>query len=116
FNFNGTSAASPAAVGMLACYAQYLLANGRKLTRAEARKFINENCIDINAKGRDDESGHGLFCLPKFIPKVVAEVTKEFKDVPADHWAHSAIQEAVEAGLFGGVAEDLFAPNEGLTR
>lgn len=117
WSVSGTSFAAPSATGLLACYVQWRKDNGLpKLTPEEARKFIHENCTDINEEGRDDKSGYGLFCLPKFIPKVVAEVTKEFKDVPADHWAHSAIQEAVKTGLFGGVADDLFAPNEGLTR
>ena len=68
---NGTSFSAPTACGLLACYIQWRNENGLpKLKPEEARKFIHENCKDIEEEGFDYASGHGLFCLPATIPIV----------------------------------------------
>lgn len=41
---------------------------------------------------------------------------KTFKDVPADHWANSAINTAVANGLMDGYPHDFFKPNKPVTR
>lgn len=64
--FNGTSASTPFVSGMLALYYQrFKEINSRFPTVAEARQFVYENCIDLEGKGYDIYTGHGLFILPK---------------------------------------------------
>ncbi len=41
---------------------------------------------------------------------------KTFKDVPADHWANTAINTAVANGLMEGYPHDLFKPNKPVSR
>ncbi len=56
-SFNGTSAATPFVVGMLALLG--------KMTGTEAKSIIKNNCIDYYEQGHDWRSGYGLFVLPK---------------------------------------------------
>ena len=42
--------------------------------------------------------------------------SKQFKDVPADHWANQAINTAVANGLMDGYPGDMFKPNKPVTR
>lgn len=66
WSVQGTSFASPTAVGMLACYIQWRKEQVLpKATTKDLRKFIHENTIDIGIKGFDTASGHGLFVLPE---------------------------------------------------
>jgi len=66
----GTSFATPMVTGMLACYIQWRKERGvPTLAPEEARKFIHENCKDIEEEGFDLASGHGLFCLPEIVPE-----------------------------------------------
>lgn len=39
-----------------------------------------------------------------------------FKDVPADYWGATAIEEAYEAGFMGGYPDSLFQPNEEINK
>lgn len=41
---------------------------------------------------------------------------KEFMDVPKTHWAYSSIEKLTEKGILSGRSEDLFAPEENITR
>ncbi|EHQ88307.1 N-acetylmuramoyl-L-alanine amidase [Desulfosporosinus youngiae] len=69
--YTGTSTSSPWGCGTLGAYLHWRLKNGLPtLGQSEAKTFIRENCIDIRTEGFDYDSGHGLFCLPKEIPKV----------------------------------------------
>lgn len=45
-----------------------------------------------------------------------AQVTTTFKDVPASHWASSAIHSAVEQGYFKGYADGTFKPGSPVTK
>ncbi|CAI6084818.1 hypothetical protein PAECIP112173_04410 [Paenibacillus sp. JJ-100] len=45
-----------------------------------------------------------------------AQVTSTFKDVPASHWASSAIHSAVEQGYFKGYADGTFKPGSPVTK
>jgi len=69
--FNGTSCAAPMVAGMLALL---MSAIERKLSGAEAKEIIKNNCIDYYKEGHDWRSGWGLFVLPK-----LSEVSKLFK-------------------------------------
>ncbi len=56
-----------------------------------------------------------LVSVGSFIGGLSAQSTW-FRDVPNDHWAKDAIQYASESGLMKGMSEDVFAPNEAVTR
>ncbi|MFZ4454350.1 S8 family peptidase [Salibacterium aidingense] len=129
FRFNGTSAAAPAASGLLACYVQWRRKYGlSRLTAEGARQFIRENSEPIEGY----EYGSGLFCLPAEIPKapekdggennpkededMPGKEPKEFTDIDEEFWAYDAIQECAEAGLIGGYDDGTFRPGETLTR
>lgn len=45
-----------------------------------------------------------------------AQTTTTFKDVPATHWASSAINSAVEQGYFKGYADGTFKPSSPVTK
>ncbi|PAK55530.1 hypothetical protein CHH75_04660 [Paenibacillus sp. 7541] len=45
-----------------------------------------------------------------------ASAASSFKDVPADHWARSAIESAVHKGYFKGYSDGTFRPNANITR
>ncbi|WP_340400150.1 S-layer homology domain-containing protein [Paenibacillus sp. FSL H8-0079] len=45
-----------------------------------------------------------------------AQATIKFKDVPATHWASSAINKAVEQGYFKGYADGTFKPSSPVTK
>lgn len=69
--FNGTSCATPMASSMLAIYTDWRIKNGLpKLTRKEAYDFVTTSVVDKNTAGFDNESGYGLFVLPKEIPTI----------------------------------------------
>lgn len=62
----GTSFASPIFAGMLALVQEFFIKNaGKKLTNEQLISFVKDNCIDIEAKGKDLKSGYGLFVLPE---------------------------------------------------
>lgn len=83
WSVSGTSFASPAAAGMLACYLQYRKENGLpKLTPEEIRSFIHKNCT--HSERRDTASGYGLFCLPKTIPVAVEKGDDTMQIRPCD--------------------------------
>ncbi len=70
FMQTGTSFACPFAVGMLALYYQWFYEQyGKFPTIPKAKEFIFDNCIDLEDKGFDINTGHGLFVLPKEIPR-----------------------------------------------
>lgn len=83
FAYTGTSTSRPFLTSMLACYIQWRKEHGMvKLTQAMAKRFIQENCIDIKDKGFDYDSGYGLFCLPEIpilttIPVITEPVIPE---------------------------------------
>lgn len=60
FVFNGTSCSAPFVCGMLAL----LMSKVGKLSLAECKDFIANNCRDVKEPGKDDASGYGLFVLP----------------------------------------------------
>lgn len=43
-------------------------------------------------------------------------VLDSFKDIAEEHWAKESIRYIVDKGIFKGVSEDSFAPNENMTR
>ena len=64
--FTGTSCATPVFASMctlVQCY--FLQTKRRKLTNEELLQFIKMNCIDLEEKGHDGKTGHGLFIIPK---------------------------------------------------
>lgn len=46
----------------------------------------------------------------------VLKVTREFKDVPASHWAHEAVQVLAARGIAEGSENGLFEPGRSVTR
>lgn len=75
--FTGTSCAAPVFASMCAlvqCY--FLHEKGKKLTNVELLQFIKENCIDLEEKGHDAKTGHGIF----IIPKLEANMFKNYTD------------------------------------
>jgi len=81
FSVNGTSFASPTAVGMLACYIQWRKEHRLpKLTTEQCRKFIYDNCKDLYEPEFNTKSRYGLFILPK-IESLEMPKQKESGDV-----------------------------------
>lgn len=71
FEIQGTSFASPFFVGQLALYLQWRKENGLpKLTNEQLKKFIFDNCLDLEDAGFDVETGFGLFILPEEVKKI----------------------------------------------
>lgn len=55
--------------------------------------------------------------LTTFAPSAAFGIVgAQFQDVPGDHWAHSAIQTAVEKGYVSGYPDGTFKPNQEVTR
>lgn len=46
----------------------------------------------------------------------LSENAKDFSDVPADHWAHTAVAFATARELFSGTGEHTFSPGSDMTR
>jgi hypothetical protein len=66
FQFFGTSASAPFAVGMFALYTGWRKQRGlSRLGRAEAKEFIRINCKEVLGPGPNLQSGYGLFTLPQ---------------------------------------------------
>ena len=62
----GTSFSYPILIGMLAlvqCF--FKEKTGKKLNHENLEKFVIDNCIDLEEKGHDVKTGHGLFILPE---------------------------------------------------
>ena len=62
----GTSFSAPLFAAMLAlvqCY--FKLNTGNKLNHNQLLRFIKDNCLDLEEKGHDPNTGYGLFILPK---------------------------------------------------
>ena len=53
-------------------------------------------------------------CAGMCVPTFAAGPT--FTDVPATHWAYTAVEKASEAGLMNGYGGTLFGPNDPITR
>lgn len=71
FQIQGTSFAAPFFVGQLSLYLQWRKENGLpKPTNEQLKKFIFDNCLDLEDTGFDVETGHGLFILPKEVKKI----------------------------------------------
>lgn len=64
--FNGTSCAGPAFASMVD-YIQCAMSDkfNKMLTNKEMLALIKQNLIDLEEKGHDSKTGHGLFILPK---------------------------------------------------
>jgi hypothetical protein len=72
--FHGTSASTPFVTGMLSLYYEkYKEEHGEFPSIKKAREFVAQNTIDLEAKGYDIYTGHGLFVLPKLDCPIVAE-------------------------------------------
>jgi hypothetical protein len=66
---SGTSFASPAMVGMIACFKQWFFdTNGRKPTWTETYNFVVDNAQDMELEGYDVYTGHGLLIMPELTP------------------------------------------------
>lgn len=66
FQQEGTSFSQPFIVGMIALVQQFFLEKaGRTLYQDEIMKLIQDNVMDLGAKGSDSEYGYGLFVLPE---------------------------------------------------
>ena len=78
-----------------------------------AREFIHNNCYDLGVKGRDNESGFGLFILPLKIP--AKEIDSMFTDIE-NHWDKEYILNIAQKGLMNGYTDGTFKPDEYPTR
>lgn len=79
--YSGTSASTPYISGLVALFQQrFKEQKGRFATISEVKDFIYSNCIDLEMKGYDKYTGHGLFILPKlnFIDEVIREKSNPF--------------------------------------
>lgn len=88
--FSGTSCSAPKTSAMLGIYLGWRKEkNLPQLSRADIRRFIHDNAIDMYEGGHDSKSGYGLFVLPKEIPilnekelddKVIEEMKKPIEN------------------------------------
>lgn len=63
---SGTSHCSPIFAAMVGLVQQFFIEKvGRILKLSEMQQFIHDNLIDVLQEGFDNETGHGLFKLPK---------------------------------------------------
>ena len=61
----GTSFAAPVFASMAGLVQDFFIANtGKQLPLDMLLQFIEDNCIDVETKGKDTSSGFGLFILP----------------------------------------------------
>lgn len=61
----GTSFFNPLTASMCVLVQEFFLEKtGRTLNRSELTSFINDNLLDVDKKGFDVKTGHGLFILP----------------------------------------------------
>lgn len=56
------------------------------------------------------------FGLPELVPGRYEQKNVGFSDVRETDWFHDAVYAAVERGLFSGVSENCFAPEQSMTR
>ena len=61
--FNGTSAATPFAAGLVACWYGACLEFGIEPTIDEMRDFVLSNTVDVYDEGEDDKTGKGVVCF-----------------------------------------------------
>lgn len=94
--FNGSSCSAPIFASMI-CLLQCLtfLKLNRKLTNNELLKLIKDNLIDLEEKGHDSKTGHGLFILPK--PWKV-DFTKYLDEEEEDMPRYNKLEEVPEWG------------------
>ena len=103
---------------------------GRKLTFRELYTFVIDNSFDMLGKGKDVDSGWGLFILPNpdtidikkyVIEDIIIEDDEEeeevmkFKDTNG-HWADGAIDFVSDKGLLKGYEDGTFKPERAVTR
>lgn len=64
--FTGSSCATPVLQAMAMLVQQFFRERiGKKLNNEQLFYFIKDNCIDLEVKGHDVNTGHGLFVLPE---------------------------------------------------
>lgn len=110
---SGTSAASPALVGMTAL----LLQRYGDFNQKECVEILKSISMDIGIKGKDPKYGWGLPILPltdEII--IVGGTTMVFKDIEETRWSKEAIDFCVEKGLLVGFEDGTFRPTEFVTR
>ena len=61
----GTSFCAPVFAAMVGLVQDFFIdKTGKPLSYAKVIEFINDNCVDLNTKGFDIYTGHGIFILP----------------------------------------------------
>ena len=84
----GTSFCAPVFASMIALVQDFFIdKTGKPLTYGKVIEFVNDNCVDLNTKGFDIYTGHGIFILPnpmtinikKYCPDYTGENTNPEK-------------------------------------
>lgn len=96
-------------VSMLAAEAEAI---GNNIAHAEpyTQTTAIHQTVDVSQTSMADSKNF------KVITVAAASTSGTFKDVPANHWAKSAIDSAVAKGYFKGYSDGTFKPNAQVTR
>lgn len=107
---SGTSAASPALTGMVAC----LLNKYGDFSQKECVEILKSVSLKLGDKNK---YGWGMPILPltDTLPMLRGD-NMVFKDVENDRWSKQAIDYCVENGIMQGFPDGTFKPAEPLTR
>lgn len=111
----GTSFSAPLFAGMIAlvqCF--FKEKTGKKLSHEKLLKFVIDNCIDLEEKGHDIKTGHGLFILPEPTTIDISKYCKEYKesgeeDMPKynsleeiPEWGKTTVEKLINKGALKG--------------
>lgn len=107
---NGTSFAAAFVSGAAAL----LLFAHPELTAAEVRHILCGSAADIQASGYDTDSGWGILQMDAALDW--AAQGRQFRDVSADSWCFTAINQAVNKGLLAAATPFTFSPDSPMTR
>lgn len=124
FTTDGTSFASPYVAGMIGLIKCLFKQKGKFINQDQMLELLNKYAVDMGDKGKDDLHGIGLFVLPpineiefnKYGNIEKEESKMKFKDVPESHWAYKYVDEISNLGIMNGKGNNLFCPNDTLTR
>jgi len=107
---SGTSYSTAHITALAAAAKQY----NKGIDNEAFMQLLKDSAEDLGDEGYDTTYGWGLVDAGEFV-RLLLLSNKQFTDVD-NHWAKEHINQSVKKGLFSGVSDELFMPDEGMTR
>lgn len=106
---SGTSLATPHVAGLAAMAVAYQ----PDLTVEDFRRLLRDTSVDLGEKGYDTSYGYGMIDCEKMMRYLSGGV---YRDVTKSDWFYTAVLKAYWQDLMVGYGDDLFYPQDELTR